>query len=123
MKSIRIFGRSIRDAFKSFIRNFGLSMASILCTTITLILVAVAIISAANIDNSTKLIESELSIVAYFKNDTTKENIENVQTEIKTFDTVSEVKFKSKDEWKLEMMAYDKTMETVLNYLPENPSL
>ena len=65
VKAIRILKRSIRDAFKSVVRNFSLSFASIMCTTITLILVSVAMIGAANIENATKLIEGELSIVVY----------------------------------------------------------
>ena len=38
MKPIRMLGRSIRDAVKSVIRNFSLSLASISCITITLII-------------------------------------------------------------------------------------
>ena len=68
MKAFRIFFRSIRDAFKSVIRNFSLSFASIMCTTITLILVAVALVAAANVDNATKLIEDELTIIVYLNN-------------------------------------------------------
>ena len=41
MQYIRILGRNIRDAFKGVFRNLSLSMASILCTTITLIVVAI----------------------------------------------------------------------------------
>ena len=67
MRAFRIFFRSIRDAFKSVIRNFSLSFASIMCTTITLILVAVAVVCAANINNATKMIENELTIITYLK--------------------------------------------------------
>lgn len=123
MKAIRIFKRSIRDAFKSTIRNFSLSLASILCTTITLILVSVAMISAANIENATKLIEGELSIVVYLNEDLTDEQKENIQTDIKSQKNVSELQYKTKDEWKLEMEEYSETFNTVLNYLDENPLL
>ena len=121
MRAIRIFIRSIRDAFKSVLRNFSLSFASIMCTTITLILVSVAIICAANINNATKSIEDELSIVVYLDSDITEEEIENIRADIDSQDNVSEVTFKSKTEWKEEMSAYDDTFETVLNYLDENP--
>ena len=40
MKIIRIFVRNVRDAFRSVVRNFSLSLAAITCITITLILVA-----------------------------------------------------------------------------------
>ena len=121
MRPVRIFIRSIRDAFKSVLRNFSLSIASILCTTITLILVSVAIISAANIENATKLIEDELSIVVYLDKNVTEEQIENIESDIMSQKNVEEYIFKSKAEWKEEMSEYDATFETVLNYLDENP--
>ena len=82
MRAFRIFFRSIRDAFKSVVRNFSLSFASIMCTTITLILVAVAVVAAANVNNATKLIEDELTIVTYLKKDVTEEQIDNIKSEI-----------------------------------------
>ena len=121
MRAVRIFGRSIRDAFKSVLRNFSLSFASIMCTTITLILVSVALICAANIENATKSIEDELSIVVYLSNTVTEEDINNIRSDIDSQDNVAEIEFKSKTEWKEEMSEYDSTFETVLNYLDENP--
>lgn len=121
MRAFRIFFRSIRDALKSVVRNFSLSFASIMCTTITLILVAVAVVAAANVNNATKLIEDELTIVTYLKKDVTEEQIENIKSEISSYKNVEEVTFKSKDEWKLEMSEYDDSFKTVLDYLDENP--
>ena len=46
MKIIRMIGHGIRDAFKSVFRNFSLSLASISCITITLIIVALSIIAS-----------------------------------------------------------------------------
>lgn len=123
MKAIRILGRSIRDAFKSVIRNFSLSFASIMCTTITLILVAVAIVVACNVENATKLIENELTIVVYLDEKVTDEQIENIKADLKSQSNIDELVFKSKDEWKIEMSEYDDTFETILNYLDENPLL
>lgn len=121
MRAFRIFFRSIRDAFKSVVRNFSLSFASIMCTTITLILVAVAVVAAANVNNATKLIEDELTIVTYLKKDVTEEQIDNIKSEISSYKNVEEVTFKSKDEWKLEMSEYDDSFKTVLDYLDDNP--
>lgn len=121
MRAFRIFFRSIRDALKSVVRNFSLSFASIICTTITLILVAVAVVAAANVNNATKLIEDELTIVTYLKKDVTEEQIDNIKSEISSYKNVEEVTFKSKDEWKLEMSEYDDSFKTVLDYLDENP--
>ena len=121
MRAFRIFFRSIRDALKSVVRNFSLSFASIMCTTITLILVAVGGVAAANVNNATKLIEDELTIVTYLKKDVTEEQIDNIKSEISSYKNVEEVTFKSKDEWKLEMSEYDDSFKTVLDYLDENP--
>lgn len=121
MRACRIFFRSIRDAFKSVVRNFSLSFASIMCTTITLILVAVAMVAAANVNNATKLIEDELTVVVYLKGDVTSEQIENIKTELNSYKNVLETTYKSKDEWKLEMSEYDESFKTVLDYLDENP--
>ena len=59
MKALRIFSRSIRDSIKSVFRNFSLSLASISCITITLIIVAIAIIASFNVQNFTSEIEKE----------------------------------------------------------------
>lgn len=123
MRACRIFLRSIRDAFKSVVRNFSLSFTSIMCTTITLILVAVAIVCACNIDNATKVIEDELTIVIYLKKDVTDEQIQNIKDDLNSQRNVSEVVYKSKDEWKMEMSKYDDAFKTVLDYLDENPLL
>ena len=75
MRAIRILKNSIRDSFKSVFRNFSLSMASILCTTITLILVAVSLFLSYNVRQVTKNLERELTIVAYFKSDVKEEHL------------------------------------------------
>ncbi len=54
MRFFRMLGRSIRDAFKSVFRNFSLSLASISCIIITLLIVAAAIILTFNVENFTK---------------------------------------------------------------------
>ena len=123
MKAFRIFFRSIRDAFKSISRNFSLSMASILSVTITLIIVAVAIIIAANIKNATKNIEDEMNIVVYLKKEATGEDVENFLSELKSNKKIRETKYISKEEQKMSMAEYDNTFEVILNYLDENPLL
>lgn len=121
MKAFRILGRSIRDSFKSVVRNFSLSIASILCVTITLILVSVSIIVAFNIKNVTDKIESELTIVVYLEEDITEQNALSVQQKIESLSKVESVVLKGKDDWKVEMAEYDETFSTILDYLDENP--
>ena len=65
MRIFRIIGRSIQNAGKSILRNFSLSMASITCSIITLILVSIGMLLSYNINNITKNIENELTIVIF----------------------------------------------------------
>ncbi len=80
MKIFRMLGRSIRDAFKSVVRNFSLSLASISCITITLIIVAIAIMASFNVQNFTKEIERDLTIVVFMDNDATEDDINQMKT-------------------------------------------
>ncbi len=123
MKAIRIFIRSIRDSFKSVFRNFSLSVASIACTTITLILVAVALILSYNVNKNTAKLEDELTIVVYLERATTSERALEIEEEISSIPNIKTVSYKSKETWKLEMEETSKTLETTLNYLDENPLL
>ena len=123
VKAFRIFFRSIRDAFKSVVRNFSLSMASILSVTITLIIVSVSIIIAFNVNHATKDIESELNIVVYAKKDATEKDINNLISEIENNKLVRETEYISKEVQKTNMSKYDDTFKTILNFLDENPLL
>ena len=83
MKLFRMLGRSIRDAFKSVIRNFSLSLASISCITITLIIVAIVIIASFNVENFTKEIERDMTIVVFLNNNADEEDVKTTEKEIK----------------------------------------
>jgi len=116
-------GRSIRDAFKSVFRNFSLSMASILCATITLLVVSISLVIAGNVNNATDKLEQELSIVVYLEKTATNEDVDFLNSKISKLDDVEEVKFKSKDEWKLEMSEYNSSFSTVFEDYEDNPLL
>ena len=115
MKPIRMLGRSIRDAFKSVIRNFSLSLASISCITITLIIVAVAIIASFNVQNFTEAIEKDLTIVIFLKHGVSEDDIEIVENKIKSLDNVEEYTFQSKTEVKEQMQKESEVFNTVLS--------
>ncbi len=123
MKAIRIISRSIRDAFKSVFRNFSLSMASILCATITLMVVAISLIIAGNVQNATKSLESELSIIVYVERNAASEDIDFLKSKIEGLRNVTEVTYKSKDEWKLEMSEYNSSLNLVFENYDTNPLL
>ena len=123
MKAFRIIGRSIRDAFKSVFRNFSLSMASILCATITLMVVSISLVIAGNISNATKNLENELTIVVYLEKTANENDVNFLTSSIKKLKDVESVSYKSKDEWKLEMSEYNSSFGTVFEDYEDNPLL
>lgn len=123
MKAIRVFLRSFKEAFKSVFRNFSLSIASVTCTTITLVLVSIAILVSYNVNNVTNKLENELTIVVYLEREATSEQALSLKSEFEKIKNVEEVTYKSKDEWKFEMENYSATLNNTLSYLKENPLL
>lgn len=103
MKPFRMLLRSIRDAFKSVFRNFSLSLASISCITITLIIVAVALMASLNVNNFTKEIKEDVTIVVFVKRNETSEVVNRIRSQISSIENVSSIDFKSKADLKVEM--------------------
>ena len=115
MKTFRIIGRNIRDAFKNVFRNFSLSIASISCITITLIVVSIAIILSYNVNNFTKKMEKDVTIVAFLDVDVTEERISELKNEIIVLNHVEEVRFNSKLEIANDMMESSDTYKNILS--------
>ena len=122
MKAFRMLGRSIRDAVKSVIRNFSLSLASISCITITLIIVAVAIIASLNVQNFTKEIERDMTIVVFLDNDVTEDEIKEIETKIKRIENVEHYTFYSKTDVKKQMQQESEVFKTVLENWEDSES-
>ena len=122
MKAIRMLKMSIRDSFKSVIRNYKLSLASISCITITLIIVAIAIIASINVQNFTKEIERDLTIVVFMDTNTTEEDIEKIKDKFDNVSNIDTYTYKSKIEVKEEMQAESDVFNTVLSNWDEDES-
>ena len=122
MKLFRMLGRSIRDAVKSVIRNFSLSLASISCITITLIIVSVALIASLNVQNFTDAIEKDMTIVVFLDNDANEEDIEKVEMDIKELENVEKYTFQTKQEVKEKMQEESDVFNTVLNNWEDDES-
>ena len=114
MKFFRIIGRSIRDAFKSVGRNFSLSIASIVCITITLIIVGLSLVISKNVNTITHELESELEIVAFVSNDADDFDLRNIETQLKGLDNHAHVTLKTKAEIKQEMMENNETFQSIM---------
>lgn len=114
MKVFRIITRNIRDAFKSVFRNFSLSLASISCITITLIVVSIAIILSYNVNNFTREIEKDVTIVAFLDVDITDERILELGDEINVLNNVETFTFESKMDIAEEMMESSETYKNIM---------
>lgn len=100
MRGLRSLKRYFRDAAHGVFRNFSLSLASISCITITLIVVAVSLVLSMNVQNFSDSIRKDVTVVMFLKGDTTKEDETKILNELKSITNIedSSIVFKSKTE-------------------------
>ncbi len=115
MKFFRMLRRSIRDAFKSVFRNFSLSLASISCITITLIIVAISIIVTFNVQSFTREMEKDLTIVVFLDNDTTEEQVNDIRESLESMTNVESLTYQSKSAIKEEMSKENEVFNEVMS--------
>jgi len=120
MKAFRIVSRSIRDSFKSIFRNFSLSLASISCTVITLILVSLAILASYNVTSMTDKIEKDLTMVVFVDNKATNDDIDSVKRDIEGINNVDNIVFRSKEEIKNNMSSENETFKNIMDSWKED---
>ena len=115
MKALRILSRNIRDAFKGVFRNFSLSLASISCITITLLVVSLSLILSANVNHMARLIEKDVTIVAFLDVDINEEDTNTVLKEIKELKNIDSVTFESKTEITEDMKKSSEVYANIMN--------
>ena len=98
MRGIRTIQRYIRDAFKSVIRNFSLSLASISCIAITLIVVAFSLVLSYNVENFTESIRKDVTMVIFLDKTADKSDHARVESAIRATGNVEKLTFKSKQQ-------------------------
>ena len=113
MKGIRTVKRYFRDAAKSLVRKFSLSLASISCITITLIVVALSIVISYNVEEIASKIKQDVTMIVFIDNGATEDEVKQIGEEIKKISNVEEVTFKSKEESASELAESDSTFNTV----------
>ena len=114
MRAIRILSRNIRDSFKSVFRNFSLSLASMSCITITLLVVALSIVLSFNVNNFTNLVEKDVTIVTFLDVDIDEAGREEVLTELKKISNIEKISYESKMEIAEEMMDSNETYKNIM---------
>ena len=118
MKFLRNVKRYFRDARKSIIRNFSLSLASISCITITLLVVAFSVILSYNVEHFAESIRKDVTVVIILNDDITKEEIKEVEKGIKSTKNVEKLTFVSKTET-AENMKGDESIGSYIETWPD----
>jgi cell division transport system permease protein len=122
MKAIRILTRDIRDSFKSVIRNFSLSLASISCITITLIVVSISILLTYNVNSFADNVKKDVTIVAFMDVNITPEEKDDVLEEIKEIEGIDSYEYQSKTDIANDMMESSEDLKNILSQYTEETS-
>lgn len=127
MRGFRTIKRYFRDAFHGVFRNFSLSLASISCITITLIVVAFSLLLSMNVENFSESIRKDVTVVMFLKNDTTSSDVEKIKEELESIANIenSSIEFKSKTDSALELKEGNDIFATTVDKWTEetNPLL
>lgn len=115
MKPIRIFFRSIESAIKSVFRNLSLSIASISCIVITLIIVSFSIILSSNVNKFTKDIENDLTIVTFVKQDTEEDKIKELDQNLHALPNIKSIEYIDKETVKEKMKNENETYNKIMS--------
>ncbi len=122
MKVIRILSRDIRDSFKGVIRNFSLSLASISCITITLIVVSISILLTYNVNAFADNVQKDVTIVAFMNVDITAEEKDDVLEEIREISGIESYEYQSKTDIANDMMESSEDLKNILSQYTEETS-
>ena len=115
MKLFRMIPRYIRDAFKSVFRNFSLSVASISCIVVTLILVSLSFILTSNVEKFTKIVEDDVTIVTFIDTDVTDDELTAMKNQVKKINNVESVEIVTKQQKKEEIAASSQVFENIVS--------
>lgn len=115
MRNIRILIKNIRDGFRNVVRNFSLSLASISCIVVTLLIVAVAMIGSYNVENFTNIIRDDFTIVVYMDNKLDETAEEEIKTNINSLSNIESVTFNSKKDIAENMKKEDPIFDTIIS--------
>jgi len=123
MKLFRMFGRGIRDGFKSVGRNFSLSIASISCISITLLIVSLALMASFNVKNVSKSVQHNATIVVFMELNTSDEDIETFKEMLDKNSNVDDYEYKSVATRKEELSAEDEYFKTLVEKLDDDNNI
>lgn len=120
MRLLRILSRNFQDAGKSVFRNFSLSLASISCITITLLIVSISLVLSYNVNNITKIMKSDFTVVVFLDNNTTNDSLEVIKTSVGSLSNVEEYTYQSKKQIADNMKKSSDVFNTIIGSWKEN---
>lgn len=125
MKGIRAFKRYVRDAAKSVVRNFSLSLASISCIAVTLVVVSFSLVLSYNVENFTEQMRKDVTMIIFLDSNAKQQDINRIEKAIRDTGNVEKLSFKSKQDQAKEVAAEDELFSTIIGEWTEetNPLL
>lgn len=119
---LNIFIYYFREAFHSILRNSWLSVASIGVVAVSLLILGSSLLLVLNANNIADNLESSVEISVFLKDETTPEEVEELEDTLGALPGVAELKFVSKQEALEEMQDNFGEQKDVLAGLEEkNP--
>lgn len=94
---IRTFGRHIRESLKSLVRNGWMTFASVSAVTVTLLLVGVFFVILMNLNEMANSLEKDVQIKVFAETTATEEQLDTLESQLKSIREVESVNFSSKD--------------------------
>ncbi len=119
MKAFRILKSTLIESFKGVFRNFSLSLASISCIAITLVLVGCSILLSYNVNNFTREIEKDMTIVVFIDKKATNDEVEEVKKELDGMNNIKSIEFNSKEQVKKDMQKESDIFDSILSQYNE----
>ena len=120
MKLFRVMLYNIRDAFKSVNRNISLSLASISCISITLIVVSLALLASFNVNKISKDVKEDVTMYVFLKLGASEDDIKEFEDKIRTMDNINP-KWESKSpKDRKEMLLQDPDIGKTIGELVDN---
>ena len=122
MKLIRMLSRGIRDAFKSVFRNFSLSIASVSCISITLVVIAISLVVSLNVNHITDAIKKDVTIVVFINQKATDLDLEQIDAKLRKITNIESITLKTKEQEKKEFMEESEVFESIMSDWDEDES-
>ena len=92
------FGYSLREAGSHFFRNLGTSLGAVITIFLSLFIIGLFIMGSALVNSVIGTVEQQVTINAFISDDATDEQIEAFRDKLESWENVSSVDFKTKED-------------------------